>query len=403
MPGQDSSSDEVEAIVTQCQVAREAIGKLALEFDKAIDPREAMGLAWRAGVYRLSVPARFGGLSTGEHGFRFESLMTALLSVSAGDGSVGMMVVTNSVRLRLLFGSGSGLPDDTLQEVADTVLSRETRVVGSNAQPGRKEPVTARRVKGGIVVNGTKLFNTGSHGTGYAHLHCNLENGDAPPLPHMALIPLDDPGITKHDDWDNMGQRATGSQGVTYTNVFVPDGWHHPSPYHPPYASGSLLSLRSAGILYNAAIMLGIGEGAYRAMLDYVRTVNRPSIPRFTSATEDPLMQRRIGENYANLACARALLLQTARAVEHADDDTDMQAVATQGMATKAASVRASLQIADDLFELAGARSTANKYGLDRFWRNARTMACHDSLDGKYVFIGACELSGDARLDALPL
>ena len=67
--------------------------------------------------------------------------------------------------------------------------------------------------------------------------------------------------------------------------------------------------------------------------------------------------------------------MQTARGVEHADDDTDMQAVATQGMATKAASVRASLQIADDLFGLAGARSTANKYGLDRFWRNARTMA----------------------------
>lgn len=99
----------------------------------------------------------------------------------------------------------------------------------TNDQPGRKGPVTARRVVGGVVVNGTNLFKTGSHGAGWAHLHCNLVDDDGSTLPHMALISLDNPGIAHRGDWDSMGQRATGSQTLTYTNVFVPDaGTTHP-------------------------------------------------------------------------------------------------------------------------------------------------------------------------------
>ena len=33
---------------------------------------------------------------------------------------------------------------------------------------------------------------------------------------------LDDPGVRKHGDWDNMGQRGTCSQTITYDNIFVP-------------------------------------------------------------------------------------------------------------------------------------------------------------------------------------
>jgi alkylation response protein AidB-like acyl-CoA dehydrogenase len=137
-------------------------------------------------------------------------------------------------------------------------------------------------------------------------------------------------------------------------------------------------------------------------MLGYVRTLNRPSLPVYRSAAEDLLMQRRIGENRSNLWAARALLLHTARQLERATaDDNQLQLVA-MGMAAKAACVRAALQVCDDMFELCGSRATASKYNLDRFWRNARTFACHDALDGKDIAVGAIELTGEFPAALMP-
>jgi alkylation response protein AidB-like acyl-CoA dehydrogenase len=103
-----------------------------------------------------------------------------------------------------------------------------------------------------------------------------------------------------------MGQRATGSQTITYENAFVPDGFHHEMN---PAALAPLLGI---GMLFHAVLMQGIGEGAYDAMLEYARTFNRPSVSAFISANDDVFMQRQIGVNRGNLWAARALLLETA-------------------------------------------------------------------------------------------
>ncbi len=60
----------------------------------------------------------------------------------------------------------------------------------------------------------------------------------------------------------------------------------------------------------------------------------------------------------------------------------------------KVACVEAGLGAAAGVHELTGARSTANSYGLDRFWRDARTFASHDPTDVKNVFIGEYEVTG---------
>jgi alkylation response protein AidB-like acyl-CoA dehydrogenase len=46
------------------------------------------------------------------------------------------------------------------------------------------------------------------------------------------------------------------------------------------------------------------------------------------------------------------------------------------------------------LFELAGTRSTLEQYGLDRYWRNARTHTLHDPVRWKYHAVGNYYLNG---------
>ncbi|MFX7922474.1 hypothetical protein ABTK16_19210 [Acinetobacter baumannii] len=47
------------------------------------------------------------------------------------------------------------------------------------------------------------------------------------------------------------------------------------------------------------------------------------------------------------------------------------------------------------MFELTGARATSARYGLDRFWRNARVHTLHDPVDYKLRDLGRHALSGE--------
>jgi alkylation response protein AidB-like acyl-CoA dehydrogenase len=382
-------------IVRRSEQARAALAEIAPTLDTMEDPKTGMQIAWQADIHRLSLPVEYGGLSNGSPNFALEALMECLINICAGESSVGQMIVTQALHIRMLYAD-SGLSKESLERVAESFMAGDTRLVGSAAQPGIKEPVTATIVDGGIVINGTKQFNTQSEGPGWAHVACVLVLADGTKKPYAAQVPLDAPGVIQYHDWDNMGQRATGSQTITYKNVFVPDGSHH--AMNP----AALAPLLGSGWLYHAVILQGIGEGAYDAMLDYARTLNRPSLGVYTSANDDLFMQRRIGVNRGNLWAARALLLETARRGEQATPETDMTRLAARALASKAASVRAALQVCDDLFEVCGARATANKYGLDRFWRNARTFACHDALDGKDIIVGAIDLTGQLPTALLP-
>ncbi|RWX01294.1 hypothetical protein EHI45_36795, partial [Rhizobium leguminosarum] len=53
-----------------------------------------------------------------------------------------------------------------------------------------------------------------------------------------------------------------------------------------------------------------------------------------------------------------------------------------------------SLDITSRVFELTGARSTAEKYRFDRFWRNVRTHTLHDPVRWKYHVVGNYHLNG---------
>ena len=55
---------------------------------------------------------------------------------------------------------------------------------------------------------------------------------------------------------------------------------------------------------------------------------------------------------------------------------------------------RAAMDVSTQVFELTGARSTSQKLGLDRFWRNARVHTLHDPVDYKLRDIGRHALDG---------
>lgn len=385
MPTQLEGAAEARALITAIHARRGELaeGGFASDRDNA-DPTANLALLAEIGAARLAVPAEYGGLWDGtEHG-GWGAVIRAVREVSAGDGPTGQNWLTTILVARELFGPRSDLPRSTRVELARRILDDGLRLVSSAAETGAAGRTTARPAEGGVVLSGTKSFNTNSGGLGMAMVRCLLQGEQS--AHHQALVDLNHPRVRLHGDWDNMGQRGTRSQTVTYQDVFVPDGWHQPA--------GEQLSpvFLGAAMLLHAALMQGIGEGALDALVQHTRTMKRGSLPQFATPAEDPLILRRIGALSSKLAASRALLHSAADQLEAARDGEDTDAITVDCFRAKVAAVEAALEAAAEIHEITGARSTSNAYRYDRYWRNARTFASHDPTDAKTVYIGGYEL-----------
>lgn len=65
--------------------------------------------------------------------------------------------------------------------------------------------------------------------------------------------------------------------------------------------------------------------------------------------------------------------------------------------AVKARADEVALEVTSRIFEVTGARSTANRFGFDRFWRNARTHTLHHPVAYQRREVGLYQL-----LDEVP-
>jgi alkylation response protein AidB-like acyl-CoA dehydrogenase len=378
---------EIQELIQRAKALRQTFARTSAQVDASGEvPEEHFRQIGDAGLYRLSIPQAYGGLWDGNTTSLSEASMEVICQLCAGEGSTGMIFAMSSGMLRLCLGNHSGLPETIQQQVAREVLNEHVRLIASGAETGTGGHVTAHKVDGGMMINGTKSFNTGSQGARYACVTYTLEGEQGT---YIGLVRLDDPGVTYHHDWDNMGQRATMSQTITYQNVFIPDNWYYNLTARFPLLQPIL------GFLGYASITLGIGEGGYDALLEYLQNAKRTITPGWTNGMTDPLVRKRIGEFSTRLAAAHALLREVSRQMEQSEKESDLRPLIAGAMRVHAVCIDAAVSTTSELFELTGARSTSNRYRLDRFWRNARTFSLHDPIEAKLTMIGGYELTGE--------
>lgn len=363
-------------------------------------PAENMARIARSGLDVLAIPSAYGGCAPKRLYADLELVTQVQLELAAGESSTAQIwMVDQSVKRSLL--TGSDIPESTKSALLDDIAANGARICSSAAEPTKKRfsfQMPCRKVDGGVVVTGTKYFATGCEGAKYAQLpvllegYPSVEEGGL----YFVLARLDAPGVTINHDWDNMGQRATGSCSIRYDDVFIPDGWH----WAPKggvaafYGAGNISG--PASQVRMAANILGMGYGAFDAMREYVCNRVRPSNPAWSSAAEDPIIRHHFGRYSTALAAARAMLMEAARAVASFGEDggASRSEASTKMMQAKIAALDAAIMAAGEVNRLCGGQSTSNRFRLDRFWRNARTLSTHDSQDIKLQQLGNYELTG---------
>ena len=353
-------------------------------------PHAEVRLLKDSGLVTLLGPAEHGG-----GGQNWTTAYRVIREIATGDGSIGQLIGYHY----LWFWAARLVATPEQVAAVEEQATRERWFFGGAVNP-RDNDLVITEDGDDIVYNGRKSFSTGSKVSDVTVLEGVLAGTEK----HIfAIVPSDQPGIVFNDDWDNLGQRLTESGSVEIRGVRVP--WEQAAGYvDKEFRPRTYNTLNVPLIqLVFTNFYLGIAKGALATATAYTRDKTRPwpytADPKSTAAEEFYILDG-YGDLQAKLWAAEALAERAAEAIERINEHPDTVTEHERGeaavliAAAKQRAIDTGLEIGTRVFDLTGARSTANSVGLDIHWRNIRTHSLHDPIAHKRAEVGRYALLG---------
>ncbi|WP_271395801.1 acyl-CoA dehydrogenase family protein [Neomicrococcus lactis] len=369
--------------------ARIAEGALSRDLERIL-PFEQVKWLDDAGFGALRVPAEFGGA-----GVSLETLGRLLIDLAAADSNVAHLY-----RSHLGFVESVRFFDPARRsEWYGRILQGETVGNASTEKGGNVigtlNTKLTRALDGTWRLNGEKFYSTGTVFSDYTRVSVAVEGREGR---SFVLVPINALGVSVFDDWDGFGQKLTGTGTTVFDDVVIPENLIFERTI------GTLPAITEAAFFQYVllAVLAGIARGARDAAAELVskrqRTFNTGSGLPFR---EDPLIQSEIGRIAAKAFAAESTVLATGReldtALNEALETGDVSGAYRGEVAVEAAQIivpELSLDAAQALFLTVGASATSTSKGLDRFWRNAQTVATHNPIAFRTRSLGDFYING---------
>ena len=168
--------------------------------------RETHEAMLEAGLYKVQMPARYGG---------FEMSHRGMLNISAeiGRGCGSAAWIFSNIAAQ------NGIVAMACREAQDEVWADDNDACTASSFPAQGGKV--RRVDGGIVADGVWSFASGVDWADWNNMQVFIPNEDGSREHRMALVPKSDYEVI--DDWYSPGLAATGSRSIRLENVFIPE------------------------------------------------------------------------------------------------------------------------------------------------------------------------------------
>ncbi|GAA2607171.1 acyl-CoA dehydrogenase family protein [Paractinoplanes durhamensis] len=358
---------------------RIAEGNVAREKERIL-PHEQVGWLKEAGLGRVRIPVERGGF-----GASLEQTFALLADLAEADANVAHIWRNHLAFVEdRLNAAPSATNDRWIQRFLDGEFVGGGWTEANNGTFADLKTFV-RRDGDRFLVSGAKFYATGSL---YADWLDVLGKGDGDTV-LTALVRRDDPGVELVDDWPGFGQRATASGSATYTDVPAAEGDVFPAGERFAYQ----------GHFYQTAmlsVLTGITRAALRDGVAALKARGR-NYPQALDAapTRDGQLLQVIGQVSAHAFAAGAALRAAARSIDgvalHERTVLETEVAVAQAQLTI---IEAALQATTTVFDALGASGVSEKIGLDRHWRNARTLASHNPRVYKARILGDWIVNG---------
>ncbi|MCX5960960.1 MAG: acyl-CoA dehydrogenase family protein [Cyanobacteria bacterium] len=338
-----------------------------------------------SGLLSLMIPQLRGG-----HGATWVTAFDLSRRLARVDASLAHVYSYHNLGVALpgLFGS------DEQREHFETATVREGWWWGNALNPlDRRCRLVADG--GDYRLQGDKRFCSGSHDAEILPVGAvDSASGDLV----VVVVPAEREGIRLHNDWEAIGQRQTDSGSVRFEAVRV---FHQEVLGRRSAGASPFQTIRACLTQLNLAhIFVGIAEGSLEEARRCLLGEADLGAAAPSCRSGDPHVIQLFGELWLQLEAATALLEQAALPLQRAWErgpaltHEERAHCAVKIAAAKVAAARAGLEITSRVFELVGARGVSSSLGLDRHWRNLRTLSLHDPDSRKIESLGAWGLHG---------
>ena len=326
-------------------------------YDNYADLREA-------GLLGLTVPVELGGLGAG-----LGDVLAVLERLASGDGATTLAVTMHISPVgqwaAVWRRTGDERLADMLRRAADgslvwAALTAETGVRNTMTD----SRTTANRVDGGFVVNGRKIFATNSAVATDFSTTARHEDGDGGPRLLLCQVSMAQEGVKIHPTWDALGMRATRSDDVEFTDVFVPDERVVHSLPVGSLDRRVLETVWSWAMPCFGAVYTGVAAGALDWTAERVVRSGR---------ADDPVLQDVIGECRITLETSRAVLHRHVDDVQHGRISAGgVQEGLARCATVKYVAATNATQIVQRLVDVVGGPAFTRAFPFERMWRDVQ-------------------------------
>lgn len=267
------------------------------------------------------VPEEFGGLGVES----VYDMVTGVSRLGRGDGSTAIaanMHISAGLIVRMDRDAARRRGDTATVVALEGLLGEMGRgeltfsLLGTESGTDQLHPqVTATKTEGGYLINGRKIFATGSPGSNRFFTFLGMQSAEGESQIAGVILPKGLPGMEVKDNWDAMGMRGSGSNDVVFTDCFVSDAqfagalqliW---GEWSPPWFH--LIIPANLGL---ASVFFGIAEAARDYAVEHVKT--RRKKPSNRTLAERPTIQHWIAEIEIDRMVAQSMMETCASGVD---------------------------------------------------------------------------------------
>lgn len=368
----------------------------SIEADRRhISPAAQVRRLAEAGFTAARVPRELGG-----GGASFRQLFELLIELADADSNLAQILRQHfyHVETTLIRWSRGGAQADAerLRQIAGGLVIGAATTEPRGSVIGQIDTVVRQVPDGdGYRLDGEKIYTTGLAFADLAIVSAVDEQGNVV----SAEFDSDRDGLELFNDWDGFGQRRTETSTARLRGVVLNADEVRRAPVS-----------RGFGIGFHQLVLLAALAGVARAAVrEAVREVQDKTRVYYTSSgveqRSDPVVQTHIGRLEARSFCVGSVVLSLAESLgsawqSWAAGDAD-SAVLTAFKAAEFDITKGQVVVSDDVLwitghvlDTLGASSVSRDKGFDRHWRNARTLASHNSHLFKARVIGDNLING---------